>query len=59
VGTLPADYNSFMGMEAFVGGFSADFLQIVFQDRCAHCSYAVRAVENTWSEHCKMECLSL
>jgi hypothetical protein len=50
-----------MSVEAFRRGISADFLQTVFQEwigRLQLCC-AVRAAENTLSEHYKMEYLLL
>jgi hypothetical protein len=45
--------NLFMGVNAFLGGLSADFLHTVFQNGYGNCSYAVRA-ENTLNQHYKM-----
>jgi hypothetical protein len=40
----------FMGVEVFLGGLSADFLQTVLWE----CNYAVRAAENALSKHYKV-----
>jgi hypothetical protein len=48
-----------MSVEAFPRGFFADFLETVFRNGYGDCGYAVRAAENSLSEHYKMKYLLL